>query len=92
MARKRIDLFKYNFQYKMNRGQFYDIQHDVESFNQTHKILNIMNLQSPKEFYLLDVYSDATEYGGLSEVELKQNQEEGSVRVRTKFVRENQGF
>ena len=51
-----------------------------------------MNLQSPKEFYLLDVYSDATEYGGLSEVELKQNQEEGSVRVRTKFVRENQGF
>lgn len=45
----------------------YDLEHDLDSIVNNHRILNIMDLRSPKEFYLLDVYSDASEYGGLSE-------------------------
>ena len=51
-----------------------------------------MDMSNPKEIFLLDVKSDATEYGGVSQTQLLHNEKEGYLRVRTKFVRENLGF
>jgi hypothetical protein len=45
-------------------------------------------MKSKREMYLLDMYSDASEYGGQSETELYHNEEEGFLRLKAKFVRE----
>ena len=31
MSKKRFDLFKYNVKYRFQRGQMYDLEHDVRS-------------------------------------------------------------
>ena len=91
LAKKRFDLLKYNFKFKAQRGGFYDIQHDIEGLR-SHKQMNILDLKSKREMYLLDPLSDATEYGGLSETQLLHNEEEGYLRLKAKFVKEKQGF
>jgi hypothetical protein len=90
MAQKRFSLFKYNIKFRMERGAFYDIGHDIEGLKK-EKSLNILDLKSKKEFFLLDKYSDAALYGGLSETELEHH-EEGFVRVKAKFIRERTGL
>lgn len=83
-------MFKYNVRYKQERGAFYDLHHDIESLSK-FKSLNILDLSSKKEFYLLDKYSDAALYGGLSETDLEYH-DEGFVRMKSKFIRERQGL
>ena len=83
-------MLKYNIKFRQERGAFYDLQHDIESL-QKFKSLNILDMKSKKEFFLLDKYSDAALYGGLSETELEHH-EEGFVRMKSKFIRERQGL
>ena len=91
LAKKRFDLFKYNFNFKLQRGGLYDLQHDIEGLR-SHKTMNILDLNSKREMYLLDLLSDASEYGGLSETELFHNEQDGYLRLKAKFVKEKQGF
>jgi hypothetical protein len=56
----------------MERGAFYDIQHDIEGLSK-EKSLNILDMKSKKEFFLLDKYSDAALFGGLSETDLEHH-------------------
>jgi xylose isomerase len=63
---------------------------DVLEFSQ--KFVNIMDMSSPKELYLLDVFSDATRFGGQSETQLLHNQDKGFLRVTAKFVKETQAL
>jgi hypothetical protein len=51
-----------------------------------------MDMASPKEIYLIDVLSDATDFGGLSETQLLHNESEGFLRVSAKFIRDRQGL
>lgn len=67
MASKRLSLLKYNVQFRLKRGQFYDPAHDAHSNENNYKVLNVLDLANQKEHYLLDEYSDAALYGGLSE-------------------------
>jgi hypothetical protein len=73
LAKKRLDLFKYNMKFRVMRGSVYDIQHDIEGLR-SHKSMNILDLKSKREMYLLDPKSDASEFGGLSETELFHNE------------------
>ena len=90
MARKRFDLFKYNVKFRIQRGALYDLQHDIEGL-QKEKSLNILDMASKKEFFLLDKYDDANMYGGLSETDLEHHPD-GFLRIRAKFIRERQGL
>ena len=45
MARKRIDLFKYNVKYRMQRGQLYDLSDDVETRASNHRIMNLLDFK-----------------------------------------------
>lgn len=63
LAKKRFDLLKYNLKFKLQRGGLYDIQQDIEGLR-SHKTMNILDLKSKSEMYLLDLLSDASEYGG----------------------------
>lgn len=54
--------------------------------------MNLVDMARKKEFYLLDTYSDATQYGGLSETLLTHHPEEGFVRLNARFIREKQGL
>ena len=74
----------------MERGAMYDIQHDIEGLS-SPKSLNVLDMKSKREFFLLDKYSDAALYGGLSETDLEQH-EDGFLRITAKFVRERQGL
>ena len=49
-------------------------------------------MANPSEIYLLDVYSDGTEFGGLSETHLLHNEKEGFLRLQAKFVKDRQGL
>ena len=69
MTKKRLDLFKYNVKYRLQRGQMYDMRQDLDSFNQTRSI-NVINFSNKKELYLLDEKSDATEFGGQTQTDL----------------------
>ena len=70
MAQKRYELLKYNIKYRMERGHFYDMEADLATLQSNHRSLNLLDLGRKKEFFLLDHWSDATEYGGLSLTEL----------------------
>jgi len=50
-----------------------------------------MDMSDPREIYLIDVNSDATEYGGLSETQLLHNEKQGYLRMTAKFNRERHG-
>ena len=92
MARKRFDLFKYNLMFRVKRGQAYDINQDINVLQKTTKVMNIMDMSDPREIFLLDVHSDATEYGGLSETLLLHNEKQGYLRMTAKFIRERHGL
>ena len=51
-----------------------------------------MDLSNKSELYLLEVYSDATQYGGLSETNILHHEEEGYIRLQSKFVRDTSGL
>lgn len=59
-SRKRFNLFKYNINYKMERGQFYDLEHDIKSLNTQIRSINLFDFSKQEDLYLLDEYSDAT--------------------------------
>ena len=52
-------------------------------------MLNVADFASVREAYLLDIRSDATDFGGQSETELEHHAEEGFVRLTAKFIRES---
>lgn len=85
-------MLKYNVAYRMKRGQFYDIADDMATLERNHRSLNLLDLGRKKEFFLLDHYSDATEFGGLSLTQLHHNLEEGSLRLQAKFIRDKSGL
>ena len=62
---------------------------DITQLN-NEKSINILDCSSKKEFYLLDEYSDASEFGGLSETSFEQNDDH--IRVSAKFIKERMGF
>ena len=63
MAQKRLNLLKYNLSYQLKNGGLYNMERDMEAFNHK-KVMNVVDFRNRKELYLLDLQSDATEYGG----------------------------
>ena len=54
---------------------------DMDMMTNQSQSINIMDLSSKSELYLLEVYSDATQYGGLSETNILHHEEEGYIRL-----------
>lgn len=56
--------------------------------------MNIVDFRNRKELYLLDLQSDATEYGGQSEVAIDHypNENGGFMRMSAKFMKEREAL
>jgi hypothetical protein len=65
---------------------------DIDTLQKTEKVMNIMDMSNPSEIFLLDEYSDATEFGGLSESKMLHNVKDGYLRLQAQFIRERQGL
>ena len=65
MIRKRIGLFKYNVQLKRQLG-LYNPSGDVEMFENHTMSLNLFDFTNKSDVYLLDSFTDASQYGGES--------------------------
>lgn len=80
LMKKRFQLFQYNFGLKLKSGQSYDIARDSEMNNQ-HRSLNLLDFNNnrDRDLFMIDVYSDSTMYGGMTETNLViQHREDGS--------------
>ena len=66
---KRMSLFRYNLSLKLQRGQGYDPVADVTMMTNQTRSLNLLDfsLNKEKDLYLVDIYSDQTIFGGMSE-------------------------
>lgn len=60
VARKRLNFMKFNFEYKMQRGHMYDIEHDVKNLSTNHRSINVLDFSRAEDRYLIDEFSDAT--------------------------------
>ena len=70
MLKKRLSLFKYNFQLKKSMGM-YDLEQEVNLIESQKRSLNLYDFTSNRsDFYLLDEFSDASDFGGQSEMTL----------------------
>jgi len=60
LLQKRISLFKYNAQLKMQRGQGYDPTADINMMTNQVRSMNLLDfsVNKEKEIFLLDIYSD----------------------------------
>ena len=65
---------------------------DFDVMQHSERVINLMDCHNPREIFLIDEYSDATEFGGQSETQLLHNEKEGFLRVQAKFLRERQGL
>ena len=61
---------------------------DFDVMQHSERVINLMDCHNPREIFLIDEYSDATEFGGQSETQLLHNEKEGFLRVQAKFLRE----
>ena len=43
MARKRFQYFKFNLDYKRERGALYDMEHDLKSLINNHRSINMLD-------------------------------------------------
>lgn len=91
-ARKRFNFFKFNLEYRWQRGNMYDIGHDIQSLQKEHRSINILDFSRKEDFYLIDEFSDAVEYGGLSETGLALNEEDKCLTMQAKFQRMPEGY
>lgn len=73
LGRKRFSLFKYNVKHKFQRGEGYDFEKDEHMLLGQLRSLNLLDFttSAERELYLIDIYSDQTIYGGLSETSLQ---------------------
>ena len=71
IMKKRVSLFKYNFKMKKELGA-YDPMREQQMIESTPRSLNLYDFRAGKvgDFYLMDEFSDASEYGGESETAL----------------------
>ena len=69
--RKRISLLKYNFKMKREMGA-YDPIKESQMIHASYRSLNLYDFRAGKvgDFYLIDEFSDSSEYGGESETSL----------------------
>jgi hypothetical protein len=67
---KKFSLFKYDLQHRMERGSTYSPDADVSQMSAGVRSMNLLDFsrKADKEIFMLDSYTDATVYGGLSEV------------------------
>lgn len=74
---KRLSLFKYNVQLKMQRGQGYSPNSDLSMMSAQIRSMNLLDfsVNRQKDLFLLDIYSDQTIYGGLSETSLEASED-----------------
>lgn len=72
ISRKKLSLYKYNLQIKTQMGKNPDAFQDALRMTVSHKSLNLLDFarNRDKDLFLLDVNSDRTEFGGISETEL----------------------
>lgn len=66
MLRKRIGLMKYNFGLKREVGA-YNPRSDIEMTEDTVRSVNMFDFNNKSDVYLMDNYSDSSEFGGESE-------------------------
>ena len=69
--RKRVSLFKYNLKMKKEMGA-YDPIKEQQMIQANFRSLNLFDFRAGKvgDFYLIDEFSDASEFGGESETTL----------------------
>jgi len=69
--KKRFSLFQYNLKMKREMG-LYDPAKEKTMINEKNRSLNLFDFRSGKvgDFYLLDEFSDASDYGGESEMRM----------------------
>ena len=67
---KKFSLFKYDLQHRMKRGETYSPGADFNQMTTGVRSMNLLDFsrKAEKEIFMLDKYTDATIYGGLSEV------------------------
>jgi len=70
ISKKRFSLLKYNALQRFSGGQLYDPSSEMNDSLQ--KSLNLLDFDAnnDKDLFMLDEYSDRSEYGGLSETTL----------------------
>jgi hypothetical protein len=84
MLRKRISLFKYNLNLKRQIG-VYSPEQDSNMLMEGTRSLNLFDFSSGRmaDFYLLDDYSDASEFGGETECSFGLHQDEENPGIQT---------
>jgi hypothetical protein len=100
MAKKRLNFFKYSLNYKLSTKSMMNLKYDEELlFNPpsltegaSRRQMNLIDFSSKSDFFLIDEFSDSSEFGGLTETKLEHHQEEGYLSVMTKFVKDKQGL
>jgi hypothetical protein len=98
--RKRMALLRYNVNYKVKTQSIMNFQYDEENYfgkvdpvrGPTVHTMNLLNFESKKDFYLVDPYTDSSEFGGLSEVDLTHNLDEGYLKVEARLKKDTQGL
>jgi len=89
VIRKRFSLFKYNMQMKRQVG-IYDPDIESQMLNQGVRSMNLFDFSNGKmaDYYLLDDYSDASEFGGETESGFGLCEDEENPRVQTCKIKE----
>ena len=99
LANKRWSLFQYNVALKQKQGGVYNPGGDAYMMERQQRSLNLLDFSAnqDKDLFLIDIYSDRTEYGGVSETGLELRKSEGEegeayLQMRCKFQQDQTGL
>jgi hypothetical protein len=82
MFRKRFDFFKYNLMLKRQIG-LYDPSSESQMLNETTRSMNLFDFSSGHmaDVYLLEDYSDASDFGGETQSSFGLHEENSGVQA-----------
>jgi hypothetical protein len=82
--KKRISLFQYNLKMKRELG-LYDPLKEQQMINEKNRSMNLFDFRTGKvgDYYLLDEFSDASEFGGESEMRMGLMEDPKNTGIQT---------
>lgn len=75
VMKKRVGLFKYNVQMKKQMG-IYNPETEQAMMEKQTRQLNMFDFRNTSDVFLLDQYTDASEFGGESDCAIEQIMED----------------